>query len=1522
MSGQLIATFAIVLDFFAKLLDTSDYPARWHCGRWTAEVGWLHIFSDIAIFAAYTAIPITLVVLMVRQRNYLFPRVGWLFVSFILACGTTHLVDALIFYHPVYRLSGLMKFVTAVVSWTTVIALVRIAPEILRLPAISLLNGVLTKEIAERQATERRLRAIVQTIPDALIVVDESGVITKFNRAAEKLFGYEASEMLGRELTCLIPPRLRGRHSESFEDAKQAPSELMHLRREVLGLHKDGTELPLELDLGSFQAEDGRWMFIAVAHDLTETRRRQQELEERQALLDGMIAASPYPMFWKDRECRYLGCNLPFARDAGLQTAEEIVGLTDFDLGYTREECEHYRACDLEVILSGKALIDHEETLTNGDKKLDLLTSKAPIRDSSGEVIGTVGIYIDITERRHAERALKESEQRLRLVLEGARAGVWQVDLDQGTIRWSSEFKVLYGYDEACVPTWEGWEQRLHSEDRERTVANFHAKAAGGETEFRQEFRIVHPELGVRTIFDLVSIERDETGRAKRVGGINIDITEQRIAVEALRASERRYRELIERLPAAIYTTDADGKIQLFNKAAEDCWGRRPAIGENGERWCGASRIFDLEGNVIPHESSPMAIAIQRDEAIRGAEIVVERPDGSRATCQVYPTPLRDASGVLIGAVNMLVDVTERLRTESQIRELLDRERVRSERQRHLAEAALEINTATSIDGVLKIITEKARQVIPSHQAASSMTVDDQLVQAIHSISLSEKYAAWNDYSAPPTGKGIYGVVCRTNQPMRMTQAELIAHPAWRNFGDDAAHPPMRGWLAVPYIGQGGRNLGVVQLSDRIGSNGEEAEFSPEDQAILTQLAAVASVAIENAQLIDELRRSAEELQRSHRKVTKLSLVASRTRHSVIVADRCGRVEWVNDAFTKLTGYTLADALGKKPGELLQGPETDARVVEDIRACLRQEKSVSAEILNYTKCGRSYWIKLEIEPVIGEEGLQGFIAIQIDLTEQKRQEKATLYARDAAEAASRAKSEFLANMSHEMRTPLTSILGFADLLRSGGNGPEETREYLDTIHRSGSHLLNLINDILDLSKIEAGKMRYSSVRFSPQVVIKDVLSAMSVRAASKRLSLDCQWIAPFPEQIHSDPSALKQVLVNLVGNAIKFTESGAVTLVVCLDASTPEPKLVIEVRDTGIGMSPEQLTQLFEPFNQGDASITRRYGGTGLGLAISRRIAEGLGGAITVESQPGVGSKFQLSIPVGPLDEVRMVNEPSTVASQTEPARAIEDEQISPCRILLVEDGEINRKLLLVLLKRMGATVECAENGMLGVLAIAAAEATDHPFDLVLMDMQMPMMDGYAATSRIRTMGFTRPIIALTAHAMQGDKEKCVAAGCSGYVSKPIDPSLLFQAIQEGLKMSKIVDSPSQEPNEMEESSRQADRTECDEPIFSQLPGDDAAFAEIIDEYLEWLPAQVSELSQAIGAGDFDSAKRLAHSIKGTSGSIGFPMISDAAKEVEIASSKRDRDEAMGALDAMKKVAARASGSSGTIGAIGSAVAD
>ncbi len=388
-----------------------------------------------------------------------------------------------------------------------------------------------------------------------------------------------------------------------------------------------------------------------------------------------------------------------------------------------------------------------------------------------------------------------------------------------------------------------------------------------------------------------------------------------------------------------------------------------------------------------------------------------------------------------------------------------------------------------------------------------------------------------------------------------------------------------------------------------------------------------------------------------------------------------------------------------------------------------------------------------------------------------------------ARAAELPPSEFLAYVSHEIRTPLNAILGYADSLLDPRQTEAERRVAIETIQRNATHAAEIVNDILDLSKINSGTFAVARSRCSPARILADVLDTLRLPAAAKGLTLQQQWETPIPATIVSDPLRLKQILINLVGNAIKFTERGSVTVTLRLVDGPPNAadlarQLEFAVSDTGIGMSDEHLQRAFNPFQQADARIARRFGGTGLGLAISRRLAQMLDGDICVESRLGRGSTFNVRIATGPLEGVMSLEAPADAHASELCGPPTRTAKPLVARVLLAEDGPDNQRVIAHLLRKAGATVDVVDNGSLAVDHAVAATGRGEPYDVVLMDMMMPDMDGCKAASQLRERGCLDPIIALTAASDDSERVRCLAAGCDDFATKPIDRATLIGLVR------------------------------------------------------------------------------------------------------------------------------------------------
>jgi PAS domain S-box-containing protein len=554
-----------------------------------------------------------------------------------------------------------------------------------------------------------------------------------------------------------------------------------------------------------------------------------------------------------------------------------------------------------------------------------------------------------------------------------------------------------------------------------------------------------------------------------------------------------------------------------------------------------------------------------------------------------------------------------------------------------------------------------------------------------------------------------------------------------------------------------------------------------------------------------------------HEEKRRAELILQTAMDGFVVLSTDGVILDANHAFAETVGRPVAALCDKRFAELetARTPEAAREFWADVQraGAARFETRVRHALghavdlelsANYVKCGAHESFYVFARDITARKRAEAQLhesnAVIVDALERERRAASQLAAAleqleaasRAAQAANQAKSEFIANMSHEIRTPMTAILGYIDLMGEGcparcEYGCGEHREHLETVARNARYLIQIINDILDLSKIEAGKLSLERIPTAPGQLLADIESLMTVRAAEHGIAFSITYDTPVPETVLTDPTRLRQVLINLTGNAIKFTERGSVRVAArFVPAALPgaNGRLEFDVVDTGIGMRPEQLATLFQPFTQADSSTTRRYGGTGLGLTISKRLAALLGGDIRVCTTLGQGSVFTVSIDAGVDGTGPMCASPAR-ETHFEPDPAAPLPTLDGCRVLVADDGQDNRRLVSALLKRAGATATVAENGQDALDAVRRAAAAGQPFDAILLDMQMPVLDGYSAAATLRASGCTIPIIALTAHAMRGDREKCLSAGCDEYVCKPVNRGVLIRTIARLLPAAK-----------------------------------------------------------------------------------------------------------------------------------------
>ncbi len=845
------------------------------------------------------------------------------------------------------------------------------------------------------------------------------------------------------------------------------------------------------------------------------------------------------------------------------------------------------------------------------------------------------------------------------------------------------------------------------------------------------QYRYSHPDGHERVFFAQRKLLLGSDGRPTKLLGAVQDITNRLHVEETLRTNEERYRLALDAADLGTWGHDVASDMVTLDSTCQAHWGLRS----------GQLTLGELFAHIHPDDWAEvrMGLLASYDASHLGGMFTVEcrivRPDRAvrwiALRARVY---FSDSEGrrVPLRAIGTTLDITDRKQSD--------------EAMRTAAEMLSRMGSIAKVGGwEYDISTETLRW-------------SDE-VYRIHELPIGTPVSVNRaiEYYAPSV---------RTTISNAVRAAQVFGTP----FD-----------LELPMVTALGTEIWVRAQGEAVRRNGRITSVAGAFQDITSQV---------------DIRQAAENSRR------RTQLVIDTALDAVIALDDKGRIiEW-NAQAEQTFGWSPDEAIGHQVTELIF-PVSQAEYCRDvINQCQDREGLRSAgqrvEIVAQHQSGAAFPAEMSVSQVTSEEGERWFSVFLRDISDRKRNEAALEQARTAAEAANRAKSEFLANMSHEIRTPLTAILGYAEMLTIDGDlsqAPKRRVETIHTIRNAGEHLLTVVNDILDLSKIEAGKMVVERIDTDLGTLFGAVISLLRPRAVERGLSLDVIFDSPIPQLGKTDPTRLRQVLMNLVGNSIKFTETGGVTLRLGFEGKPDtDGVLRFSVVDTGCGMTSEQSQRVFTAFTQADSTVTRKHGGTGLGLVICQRLANLMGGYVELTStELGIGSVFTAYFAIGAVAGSVPIDNLSVVVPSRPTVEGTPSQKLSG-RILLAEDGVDNQRLIAFILKKAGAEVDVADNGRLALEALMTAESNGRPYDLLVTDMQMPELDGYALATTLRRQRNPIGIVALTAHAMAEDRDKCLNAGCDDYACKPLDRVALIETCAKWMNPAIRMDRGSMHP--------------------------------------------------------------------------------------------------------------------------------
>ncbi|SFX43111.1 PAS domain-containing protein [Marinospirillum alkaliphilum] len=1085
-----------------------------------------------------------------------------------------------------------------------------------------------------------------------------------------------------------------------------------------------------------------------------------------------------------------------------------------------------------------------------------------PARLDDGSIIWNGYIY-DITDRKLQELHLQDLSTRFQLTMEATDTGLWSWDLTTNEVSWSSQAFRQLGYEPDAFPvSLDKFQQLMHPDDTRPMMSEvMHCleQVKGFEVQFRLKHAAGHwVWIQGRGKVTELSVE----GKPIFMMGTHINISSLKQKEAELRESEQRLSQLAAYSRTVTWEMDAKGLYTYVSPVCRDVWGYDP------DELIGQKHFYELHPiEDREHFIEQAFTIIAAGQSINDFENPVLHKDGHLLWVTTNGFPILDTNGLLIGYQGSDRDITQQKNAELGTRQL----EAKISRQRHaLDQIALAIAKHQDVDGILDAVCQHMGQALQADRAlVYDVNFEKQLIHGLQEWLNPDLPKLTSSIGTYPLAVFEAGVTLMRHQQQWLVSHQSQPHPVLMQDGSaEVLHQQMAiktlCWLPFRFTDQGYQLLVFNWVAEPIA-------LAAEEQAFLGSIARMVELALGKIQMLEA----------SQTQQKRIQFVYDVMGEGFYTLNEQGLITDINPAACRMLGYQKDELIGKIGHDIFHAHVGNQHLPLQqcpIFSTIRKGQVFNGEETFQCKDGRIIVVQVVSAPLFESNGSKVSVTSFTDITERKRAETAILEAKAAADAANRAKSEFLANMSHEIRTPMNGIIGLSQL-SVNEHSHDVLQDRLYKINQSGRTLLGIINDILDFSKIEAGKLSIDLQPFFLPSLLDNLNSLFTQMASEKGLILKISARSLSHNAWIGDELRLRQVLTNLLGNAIKFTDQGQVDLLVSQQFDKDgKQTLLFQIQDTGIGITPDQQQKLFKAFSQADSSITRQHGGSGLGLVISQRLVNAMGGqGIQLVSHLGVGSSFSFTLPLQPCSSA----EEQLLSNQH---HQLHDTLLQlKGRLLLVEDNPINQEVAQAQLQQMGMEVVLAENG-----AEALTRLSQQTFDLVLMDIQMPVMDGYEATRQLRQAGHTLPVIALTAAAMIEDQQKALASGMNDHLAKPIDTHALQQVLARWLTADTASDRPSPTPVVPAESTTQPAFLDTTAGLV-MLGGNNTLYNKLLGQFLEQLEAdylplvlQLQQLQPDSPPEAYATAQKKAHTLKGVAGYLALKHLAHCATELDL----------------------------------------